>query len=270
MEGMEVNASAYIYWDVSPEIFRIGVFALRWYSLLFALGFLIGLQILTWMYNRENKPLKDLDRLFIDVLAGTIIGARLGHCLFYDPAYYLSHPLEILMIWRGGLASHGGAIGILTAMYIYSRGRKDQPYLWVLDRIVVPIALAGMLIRIGNLFNSEIIGKATTVPWAFIFARVDQVPRHPAQLYEALIYGLIFIYLLRLYKRKSPEIPHGYLLGNFLVLIFGSRFFVEFVKVRQEAYGESFPLTTGQWLSIPMVIVGLYLFWRLRARKEEH
>ena len=255
---------AYIYWDVSPEIFRIGSFALRWYSLLFALSFFIGLQIITWIFRREEKPQKDLDQLFLYVLAGTIIGARLGHCLFYDPAYYLSHPLEILKVWHGGLASHGGAIGILIAMYLYARKRKDQPYLWVLDRIVVPIALAGSLIRIGNLFNSEIIGKATTVPWAFIFARVDEIPRHPAQVYEAIIYALIFFYLLRRYKRTAPAIPHGQLLGLFLILIFGSRFFIEFVKIRQEAYGEALPLTTGQWLSIPMVAAGIWLLWRIR------
>ncbi|MFQ5628920.1 MAG: prolipoprotein diacylglyceryl transferase [bacterium] len=264
-----MEPGAYIYWDVSPEIFRIGGFALRWYSLLFALSFFIGLQIITWIFKKENKPVKDLDQLFILVLAGTIVGARLGHCLFYDPGYYLTHPLEIIKIWRGGLASHGGAIGILIAMYLYAKNRKDQPYLWVLDRVVVPVALAGAFIRLGNLFNSEIIGTRTDVSWAFIFARVDQLPRHPTQLYESIIYAIIFIALLSVFKQKSPNIPHGYLLGLFLVTIFGSRFFVEFVKVRQEAYGELFPLTTGQWLSIPAVIAGVWLIARARTEDKD-
>ena len=260
----------FIYWDVSPEIFRIGIFALRWYSLMFALAFFIGLQMISWMFRREDKPMRDVDQLFMLVLAGTIVGARLGHCLFYDPAWYLSHPLEILKIWEGGLASHGGAIGILTAMYLYSRKRPDQPYLWVLDRIVVPIALAAVFIRIGNLFNSEIVGKPTTVAWAFVFARVDNLPRHPAQLYEAVMYAVIFVLLLRLYRRYSPNIPHGYLLGLFLITIFGSRFLVEFLKVRQEAYGDLLPLSTGQWLSIPAVIAGAYLLQRALSARKTH
>jgi prolipoprotein diacylglyceryl transferase len=261
-----LDPTTYIYWDVSPEIFRIGGFALRWYSLLFALSFLVGLQIITWIFKKEGKSLKDVDKVFIYTLIGTIVGARLGHCLFYDPVYYLSHPIEILKIWQGGLASHGGAIGILAAIYFLTRHRKDLSYLWVVDRIVVPIALAGSLIRLGNLFNSEIIGIPTDVPWAFIFARVDQLPRHPVQLYESIIYALVFAILLRVYLQKAPNLPHGYLLGLFLVTMFGSRFFVEFVKVRQEAYGDLLPLTTGQWLSIPAVIAGVWLM--MRARKK--
>lgn len=261
-----MDPTTYIYWDVSPEIFRIGGFALRWYSLLFALSFLVGLQIITWIFKKEGKSLKDVDKVFIYTLIGTIVGARLGHCLFYDPVYYLSHPIEILKIWQGGLASHGGAIGILAAIYFLTRHRKDLSYLWVVDRIVVPIALAGSLIRLGNLFNSEIIGIPTDVPWAFIFARVDQLPRHPVQLYESIIYALVFAILLRVYLQKAPNLPHGYLLGLFLVTMFGSRFFVEFVKVRQEAYGDLLPLTTGQWLSIPAVIAGVWLM--MRARKK--
>lgn len=261
-----MDPTKYIYWDVSPEIFRIGGFALRWYSLLFALSFFVGLQIITWIFKKEDKPLKDVDKVFIYTLIGTVVGARLGHCLFYDPAYYLSHPIEILKIWQGGLASHGGAIGILAAIYFLTRNRKDLPYLWVVDRIVVPIALAGSFIRLGNLFNSEIIGIPTDIPWAFVFARIDQLPRHPVQLYESIIYALIFAFLLRVYMQKAPNIPHGYLLGLFLVTIFGSRFFVEFVKVRQEAYGELLPLTTGQWLSIPAVIAGVWLMVRANKR----
>ena len=189
-------------------------------------------------------------------------GARLGHCLFYDPAYYLRHPLEILAFWKGGLASHGGAVGILIALYWYARRRPDQPYLWLLDRIAVPAALAGSLIRLGNLFNSEILGHPTQVPWAFVFPLFDSTPRHPVQLYESLAYMLVFIILLRLYARWRAETPRGSLLGLFLVMIFTSRFFLEFFKEPQAAYERNFALTVGQWLSLPLILAGLAFLWR--------
>lgn len=251
-----------IRWDVSPEIVQIGPFSLRWYGLLFALSFLIGLQLMRWMYGREKKPVEDVEQLFIYVLLGTTVGARLGHCLFYDPVFYLSNPLEILKIWRGGLASHGAAVGILTALWLYARHRKGQPFFWVVDRVVITVALAGCFIRLGNLFNSEILGTATDVPWAFIFVSEDSVPRHPVQLYESVAYLLIFIGLFTYYRRLGGNIPHGLFLGLFLVSIFGFRFFAEFVKERQAAYGMDFPLSVGQLLSIPAVAAGLWLIWR--------
>lgn len=251
-----------IRWDVSPEIVQIGPFSLRWYGLLFALSFLIGLQLMRWIYGREKKPVADVEQLFIYVLIGTTVGARLGHCLFYDPVYYLSNPLEILKIWRGGLASHGAAVGILTALWLYARSRKGQPFLWVVDRVVITVALAGCFIRLGNLFNSEILGTATDLPWAFIFVSEDNVPRHPVQLYESIAYLLIFIGLFTYYRWLGGNIPHGLFLGLFLASIFGFRFFAEFVKERQAAYGMGFPLSVGQLLSIPAVAAGLWLIWR--------
>lgn len=258
----------YIYWDVSPIIFKIGPFAPRWYGLLFAVSFLLGYYIVRWMYRQEGKPQRDLDRLLLYMLAGTVIGARLGHILFYDPGYYFGHPLEILKVWQGGLASHGGALGILTALYLYARRHPKEPYLWLLDRIAVPVALAGFFIRFGNLFNSEIIGVPAQVPWAFIFAHVDLVPRHPAQLYEAIGYGLIFVMLFALYRKQGARLPRGLLLGLFLVSVFTFRFFVEFVKVRQAAFGEALLLSMGQLLSIPMILAGAaLLLYALRRRR---
>lgn len=248
-----------IHWDVSPEILRLGPVALRWYGVCFALAFLVGYGIVQWIYRREQQPERDLDRLLVYMLVGAVVGARLGHCLFYEPAFYLRHPLEILKVWEGGLASHGGAVGILLALWIYSRARPGQPYLWLLDRIAVPAALGGFFIRLGNLFNSEILGTPTEVPWAFVFVRVDALPRHPAQLYEALAYALIFAGLLMVYRRRGAQTPRGLLFGLFLLLVFGARVLIEFVKVRQAAFGEALPLSMGQLLSIPLILAGLML-----------
>jgi prolipoprotein diacylglyceryl transferase len=263
----------HIYWDVDPIIVHIGNFGLHWYSVCFALAFILGNYLFAKIYQRENKPAKDLDTLLIYMVIGTVVGARLGHCFFYDPIFYLNHPIEILKTWRGGLASHGAAIGILTALYVYSSTRKDQPWLYVVDRMVIVVALGGALIRIGNLMNSEIVGTPTDVPWAFVFPRnnpqypivKDLVPRHPAQLYEAIFYLLVFIFLYRRYwKHPVPPIgmEEGKSLGWFLILVFGFRFLVEFSKEVQEEFEIGLPLHMGQWLSIPLILLGLYLLLR--------
>ncbi len=249
-------------WEVGPEIFSLGSISVRWYGVLFATGFFLGLLYMRYVYNREGKPQADLDSLLFYMMISTIVGARLGHCLFYEPVYYLSNPIEILKVWRGGLASHGGAIGILTGMWLYARSHRNQPYLWLLDRVVVPISLAGSLIRLGNLFNSEILGIETDKPWAFIFTRVDELPRHPAQLYESISYLIIFGVLSLTYRKLGEQTPRGLLLGMFLVLVFSARFMIEFVKVRQAAFTEGFPLSMGQLLSIPAVLAGLVLLFK--------
>ncbi len=256
------SSLSYIYWNVRPEAFHLGPLTVRWYGILFALAFVFGYLIVSWEFRRENKDLKDLDSLLIYMMVGTVIGARLGHVLFYQPGYFLHHPVEILEIWKGGLASHGGAAGILIALYFYSRRRPDQPYLWVLDKVALPTALGGCLIRMGNLFNSEILGHPAKVPWAFIFARVDMVPRHPAQLYESIGYLLIFFSLLLVYRRRGVKAPRGLMLGLFCVTVFTLRFLVEFVKQHQADYGHSFPLKVGQWLSIPFIVFGVVLVVR--------
>lgn len=211
------------------------------------------------IFKNENKPENDLNDLIWFMIVGTILGARLGHCLFYNPEYYLSNPFEILKIWKGGLASHGAAIGILTAIYFYSKKKKDQSFLWVMDRIVIGVALAAFFIRMGNLFNSEIIGVPTDLPWAFVFTSVDDIPRHPTQLYEALFYLITFLILFFSYKKTKGKFNDGYLFGIFLICIFGFRIFVEYLKENQTYFEEGMALNMGQLLSIPLVIYGVYL-----------
>jgi phosphatidylglycerol---prolipoprotein diacylglyceryl transferase len=260
---------AYIYWSVHPELLHMGPLAVRWYGMLFALLFWIGFLMVRWQFQIENKDENTLGSLLTHLVVGTIVGARLGHCLFYEPGYYLSHPLDIVKIWEGGLASHGGAMGVLVALYLYCRRHPDQPYLWLLDRIAVPTALGACLIRQGNLFNSEILGLPTHVPWAFVFTRVDMVPRHPVQLYESIAYAFIFGVLLLLHRHFRARTPSGLLLGSFLVSVFTARFFLEFVKEPQEAYAQNSPLSVGQWLSLPFVAAGAFLLWRALAPRPK-
>lgn len=252
----------YFVWNIDPILLNLGPIHIHWYGLLFAGGFVVGFAIMRWIFRREGKPEADLDPLLLYMMAGTIIGARLGHVLFYDPVYYFHHPLEILEIWKGGLASHGGAIGIFTALYLYARRHPDQPYGWLLDRMAIPGVLGGAFIRIGNFFNSEILGTPSHLPWAVVFARVDNVPRHPVQLYESAAYLLTFAVLFFVYKRLYPHLRTGLLSGLLLVLVFTARFFLEFIKVRQASYGYSFPLSVGQWLSLPFIVLGIVLLIR--------
>ncbi len=252
----------YIVWDVSPTLLSWGPLTVRWYGLLFAIGFFQGFVILKWMFQREGKRVEDLDDLFFYVFVGVVVGARLGHCLFYDPGFYLSHPLEILKIWNGGLASHGGAVGVILAGYYFAVKKKVYTGLWALDRGAVPLATVSFFIRMGNLFNSEIVGIQTTVPWAFIFERVDLVPRHPVQLYEALIYLLISIVMLFTYLRCANRYGDGYIIGIYMLLMFPSRFFLEFLKIRQAAYGADLSWSVGQWLSLPFILMGCVLVYR--------
>ena len=252
---------SYITWDVGPELLNIGPFSVRWYGLLFAMAFIVGFKIMQWMYKRENKPESDLEQLALYMIVGTVIGARLGHCLFYNPEYYLANPIEILMVWKGGLASHGASIGILISLYFYTK-KKKVSFLWQMDRVVVATALGGSFIRLGNLFNSEIIGKAADVPWAFIFTKVDNVPRHPTQLYESLGYLIIFIILFIIYKNKYKQLNDGFIFGLFLILLFTFRFFVEFFKENQTGFEEGMAFNMGQLLSVPFVILGVILIAR--------
>ena len=260
-----------ITWDVSPEIFSIGPLSIRWYGLLFAASFLIGFQIMLKIFKKEKKSQKDLNDLLWYMIIGTIVGARLGHCLFYNPEYYLSNPIEILKTWKGGLASHGAAIGIVSAIYIYSKKKVGQSFLWVMDRVVITVALAGSFIRTGNLMNSEILGKVTDVPWAFKFVNAyvsdPMLPRHPAQLYEALSYLIIFIILFIIYQKSYKKIKDGFLFGLFLVLIFAARFLIEFLKEDQSAFEAGMILNMGQLLSIPLIIWGIYLIFFRKENK---
>lgn len=251
-----------INWNISPEIFSIGFITVRWYGILFAAGFLAGYQIMTKIFRWESKNPEDVNDLLWFVIIGTVVGARLGHCLFYNPEYYLTNPLEIIKVWNGGLASHGAAIGILSAVWYYSKKKKNQSYLWVMDRVVITAALGGALIRLGNLFNSEIIGTPTDLPWGFVFERVDDVVRHPAQLYESIAYFIVFGIIYKLYLTKKERTPQGTIFGLFLILVFSFRFFVEFIKENQTYFEEGLLLNMGQLLSIPLVLLGFYLLFR--------
>ncbi|MCP4750223.1 MAG: prolipoprotein diacylglyceryl transferase [Proteobacteria bacterium] len=246
-----------VYWNVNPEIFHFGFLSVRWYGLLFAMSFLVGSVIGNWVFKRENKPSESLDRLLLYMLVGTILGARLGDFLFYRPLDLIRYPLEVFQIWKGGLASHGAAVGIFTALFVYSKRTPGQSYIWVLDRVAIVVALSGFFIRLGNLFNSEIIGQPTRSTWGFVFQRIDAIPRHPAQLYESLTYLLIFFVLFAIYVKRDPKENTGVLVGTFLILVFGSRFFIEFVKENQVTFESGLTLNMGQMLSVPLVLLGL-------------
>jgi phosphatidylglycerol---prolipoprotein diacylglyceryl transferase len=261
--------NAAIVWNVSPEIFRIGNFAPRWYGLLFALSFYAGYLILTRAFKKEGVPIAVLDSLVLYIGIAVLIGARLGHCLLYEPGYYLKHPVDMLKIWQGGLASHGAGVGILLAIYIFSQ-RFKKPYLWVLDRVVIVTALAGFFIRMGNLMNSEIYGVETALPWGVIFAQAQEtMPRHPTQIYEALAYLAIFILLYGIYRKKGATLKDGFYSGVFLTLVFSARFLIEFVKTPQVDFEKAMFLDLGQLLSIPFIITGLVLWYQNRGYKPQ-
>jgi phosphatidylglycerol---prolipoprotein diacylglyceryl transferase len=256
-------------WDMDPEIFRIGGFAIRWYGLLFAMAFLFGTLLISRIFKSEGKSVESIDRLLLYMLAAVVLGARLGEVFFYNPGYFLRHPTQILMTWKGGLSSHGAVIGILVSIYFYSKKTPGQPYLWVLDRIAIIVALGGSLIRMGNFINSEIVGKPTGSNWGVIFESIDKLPRHPAQLYESLTYLLLFITLMILYRIVETQKKQGLLLGVFLTLGFSARFLIEFVKESQTRIDDNWVLSMGQWLSIPVVLLGVYFLIRgLRSAKN--
>lgn len=263
----------FITWEPSPEIFSVGGFSVRWYGLLFASSFIFGYIIFLRFFKKEGIPVKLLDELTTYMIIGTILGARLGHVFFYEPAWYLSHPIKILEVWEGGLASHGAAVGIIIALLLFSHFKK-KPFLWVMDRIVIVVALAGFFIRMGNLMNSEIYGNVTSLPWGFYFPRSlspgeMMQPHHPTQIYEGLSYLLIF-FLLRWYYYKEDGKPvYGMLFGIFLVLVFGMRFLIEFIKEPQVDFERGMCLNMGQLLSIPFIIAGIVFLVFARRKKTQ-
>jgi len=284
----------YITWNVDPVLFHLGALQVRWYGLLWALGFFFGYFLMRNIYRHEKVSDDWMDKLLIYMLVSTVIGARLGHCLFYEPEFYLSHPLKMLAIWEGGLASHGGAIGILTGLWIYVRvynkatKKKEEKqritYIWILDRIVVAVCLVGALIRCGNVMNHEIYGTPTSLPWGFVFLRGAEqfcgtfdnytpcyawdapcppnewLPCHPTGLYEAFFCLVAMgILLWMYYKRDLGNRQPGLMFGTFLVIIFGSRIGIEFLKNVQVDFERDMVFDMGQWLSVPFVIVGIVL-----------
>ncbi|MDP4291976.1 MAG: prolipoprotein diacylglyceryl transferase [Bacteroidota bacterium] len=251
-------------------MFRIGSFAVRWYGLFFALSFYLGYLIMERIFKKEDVPIPVLDSLATYMIIATVIGARLGHVLFYQPGYYFAHPIEILKIWEGGLASHGAALGIIFALWLFSRNHQ-KTFFWTIDRIVIVVALAGFFIRMGNLMNSEIYGTTTNLPWGFIFVNDragDGLPHHPTQIYEALSYLAIFGYLLRHYIKKNGKPIEGYLFSIFLILVFGVRFIIEFIKNVQVPEESKYILDLGQILSIPLILAGGVLLWYIHKKER--
>lgn len=258
-----------INWDISPLIFHIGGLQIRWYGLFFALSFYLGYLILEkQVFKRENISVNVLDRLATYVVIGTVVGARLGHVFFYQPAEYLADPISIFKIWEGGLASHGAAVGILLALILFVR-KTGKTYLWTLDRVVIVVALGGFFIRMGNLMNSEIYGHFTSLPWGFVFLRDGEtIPRHPTQIYEALSYLALFFALLHYYRKNFKTMKEGTIFGVFLIVLFGVRFLIEFLKENQVKFEEGMSLNMGQWLSIPFILAGVALIWYVRNKPD--
>ena len=269
----------YIHWNPDPEIINIFGISIRYYGLLFVTGLILCIYILGWIYKRENIPSENLEKLTIYGMIGIIVGARLGHCLFYEPSYYLSHPLEMILpitfppnggikfTGYQGLASHGGVLGLLIALYIYARKTKHS-MINTIDLITVVSGLSFGFIRLGNFMNSEIIGMPTIKPWGVIFERVDNIPRHPAQLYEAISYFIIFAAMMILYKKRSDRLKNGFFFGLGSVLFFTARFLIEFVKEDQVGFEKGMTLNMGQLLSVPFILVGIvFMFYGLRRTK---
>lgn len=253
-----------VHWHVNPVIFSIGHLDIRWYSLMFVAGFVLGWYIFKWFFKREGISEKLLDSLLLTLMIATIVGARLGHCLFYQPDYYLGSWqgfLEIFQPWKGGLASHGGAIALLLAMWWYARryGKKNHfDFLWIMDHLCIAVAFAGCFIRLGNLFNSEIYGDVTSLPWGFIFdMRGETEPKHPTQLYEAGSYLILGLVLIWLYWKKLDKLPRGIFFGLFLIGCFGMRFIIEFIKEPQVGFEEGMAFNMGQLLSVPFIVAGI-------------
>ncbi|MDR3235925.1 MAG: prolipoprotein diacylglyceryl transferase [Prevotellaceae bacterium] len=265
-----------ITWNINPELITIGPIHLRYYGLLFVSGFILSYWLFTRMFKREDIPLAVLEKLTVIVAVATFVGLRLGHCFFYQPDYFLAHPLEIVLpvrfspnfefIGYQGLASHGGAIGILLGLWYFCRKYKKN-YMWILDRIAIVIPLAGCLVRLGNLMNSEIYGNVTNLPWGFIFVREGEtLPHHPTQIYEALSYLALFFILNRLYYRSSLfgirfTLKRGMLIGIFLIILFTARFLIEFIKEPQVGFEENMLFNMGQLLSIPFIVGGVVIMW---------
>lgn len=275
-----MNTLLVINWNPDPEIFKILGFSIRYYGLLWVAGLLLAYFVVRYQYRDKKIPEALFDPLFLYCFLGVLIGARLGHCLFYEPEYYLQNwttfvemilPIRKIpnegwkLVGYSGLASHGGVLGMLIGFWFYCRKTKLK-YIDVLDMIAVAAPLTSFFIRMANLMNSEIIGKATDVSWAFVFHRIDEVPRHPAQLYEALAYLLLFIVMIFLYKKYSKKLKRGFFFGLCLAYIFTFRFFIEFLKENQVDFESGMTLNMGQWLSIPLIIIGFY--YMLRPAKK--
>lgn len=261
-----MNVVGYIIWNPNPELFSIGSFAIKYYGLSYVLAFIVGFFLVEKMFKHDNAPLEWFYKGYIFFLLGIVIGGRLGHVFFYEWNYYSHHPYEILMIWKPGMASHGAAIGVILGLIIFSFTIPKRPVLWFLDYAALPTGIGAFFVRLGNLMNSEIVGSVTDVPWAFIFKKAlvinPLLPRHPAQIYEAIFYLITFIVMVYLYWRTDARKRLGLIFGVCLAGIFVSRFFIEFFKENQTTFESVMILNMGQLLSIPMALLGIFLIIR--------
>lgn len=265
-----------INWRVDPEIFSIGPLSIRYYSILFVSGFIIGWYIFKYFFKREGIKVEPLlDYLLYTLLGATIVGARLGHCIFYQPDYYFGSFdgfLEIFMPWKGGLASHGGTIALFIAMWWFAKkyGKKNKfDFVWILDHLAIAVAFAATMIRLGNLFNSEIYGDVTSLPWGFVFElRGETQPKHPTQLYEALSYLILGIILMSVYVFRLEKVKRGFFIGTFFIGCFGMRFLIEFIKEPQVGFEENMALNMGQLLSIPFILLGIAFLVYAQIKKQ--
>jgi prolipoprotein diacylglyceryl transferase len=246
----------------------IGPIAPRWYGLMFALSFYLGYKIGARTFLDAKLPLQYADSLFLYLMAGTVLGARLGHVIFYDREYYLANPGLILAFWEGGLASHGAVIGVLTSVWLFTKKHKQVDFLWAADRMALPFTLGGFFVRFGNFFNSEILGKPSDAPWAVVFTRIDDIPRHPSMLYEAFWYLGAFAFFVWIYKKYETRPPKGALTALFLVVLFVGRFLIEFTKENQSAFEAALPINMGQILSLVCIVIGGIWLSRIQWKKS--
>lgn len=250
-------------WGIDPEIFSLGPIAPRWYGLMFAGAFISGYMFGVKMWKDAGRKVEEMESILTWILVGTVVGARLGHVIFYDPSYYLRNLDQVLAVWNGGLASHGAAIGIIIAMYYLAKKHHNMNFWWLADRVVIPTAVGGAFIRTGNFFNSEIYGHETDAPWGIIFTNIPgpagMIPRHPTMLYEALLCIIVFAVLWYIYKQYKTNPPEGSLFGMFLILLFSGRFFLEYTKIPQANFASDWMFNMGQLLSIPLVLIGIYI-----------
>ncbi|MEX0724391.1 MAG: prolipoprotein diacylglyceryl transferase [Gracilimonas sp.] len=259
-------------WGIDPVIFELGPIAPRWYGVLFAGAFVSGYLFGVKMWKDAGRKVEEMENILTWVLVGTVIGARLGHVIFYDPSYYLRNLDQVLAVWNGGLASHGAAIGIIIAMYYLAKKTYKMSFWWLADRVVIPTAVGGAFIRLGNFTNSEIYGHETDAPWGIIFSNLPgpagMIPRHPTMLYEAILCIIVFAVLWGIYKKYKANPPEGSLFGTFLILLFSGRFFLEYTKIPQADFASEWAINMGQVLSIPLVLIGLYIVVKMVNWKQ--
>jgi prolipoprotein diacylglyceryl transferase len=256
-------------WSLDPEFARVGSISIRWYSVWTAAALIIAHHVFRFIWQKEGRRVMEADFIIVVAVLFSVVGARLGHCLFYHPTYYLAHPMDILKLWQGGLASHGGFLGLFVGLALIVGIFSNISFLQLADRFMISAGIVSVGLRLGNLFNSEIYGKPTHVPWAIIFSRVDEVPRHPTQIYEFVSYAIILAILVGLYKRPKFRTKPGFILGSALILYPAFRMVVEFTKEGQSDLDKEWLFSMGQILSLPFALLGCLLLMGIQERAPQ-